>query len=268
MDLARPFHGVREREAAHDLRERCASYATRMAPDEFFCSVTAALLHGIPVPLVFERDPTLHVAVPNPRRGPRSRGVRGHKFVVVPRAGEVVVVHQLPTSSPERAWCELGAVLELEDLVAAGDHLIRPANRMSSSVRLRGVLERHPAPRSRKLLHEAFALLDPGAESPRESKMRLVFVRAGLTVFRVNLWVAIPSTGRRRRIDLAFEREKVAFEYQGIHHNDPHQWREDMTRIAELESIGWKVVFVNDDDLQHPERLVAMARRVLASRTR
>ncbi len=265
-DLTRPFHGVRERAAAGTLLERCTSYATRMADDEFFCSVTAAQLHGIPLPLAQEHDTRVHVAVPNPRRGPRSRGVVGHKFVVVPTAGEVVDLDGLRVSSPERSWCEAGALLDLDALVAAGDHLIRPANQLSSAHRLRAVLERHPAPRSRALLHEAFSLLDPGAESPKESALRLVLMRAGISGFRTNLRVTIPSTGRRRRIDLAFEREMVAFEYQGDHHRDPHQWRDDMTRVAELESLGWKVVFVNDDDLRHPERLVSMARRVLASR--
>src|SRR5690606_28308062 len=71
LDLDRPFHGVRAAAPAEGLIERCADYAPRMRDDEFFCSVTAALLHGVPLPLVHERDPRLHVAVPNPRRAPR-----------------------------------------------------------------------------------------------------------------------------------------------------------------------------------------------------
>lgn len=265
-DLARPFHGIRTVWPGEGLLERCADYAPRMHPDEFFCSATAALLHGLPLPLDVERDPRLHVAVPNPRRGPRSRGVVGHKFIVHPARGEVVDVSGLRVSSPERAWCELGASLDLEALVVAGDHLIRPANHLSSAARLRMTLERHPARRGRETLHAAFGLLDPGAESPGETQLRLICVMAGLTGFVVNLRVVIPGSRRRRRIDLAFPREKVALEYQGEHHRDPHQWREDMTRVAELESIGWKVVFVNADDLRDPAALVARIRRVLAAR--
>ncbi|TXK18525.1 endonuclease domain-containing protein [Homoserinibacter sp. GY 40078] len=266
-DLARPFHGVRERFPALTLLERCQSYATRMADDEFFCAVTAALLHDLPLPMRIRDDPTLHVAVPNPRRGPRSRGVAGHKFVVVPAAGEVIPHEGLRISSPERSWCESGAQLTLDELVIAGDHLVGRSNGISSAARLRAVLERHPAPRTRALLHEAFSLLDPGSESPAETELRLLFVRAGVRGFRTNLKVAVPGS-RGRRIDIAFPVEMVGFEYQGDHHRDAHQWRDDMTRVAELESLGWRIAFVNADDLREPELLVARARRILGPRAR
>ena len=265
-DLDRPFQGVRAVSRADGLIERCADYAARMRDDEFYCSVTAALLHGLPLPLVHEWDPRLHVAVPNPRRAPRSRGIVGHKFVVHPERGEVVEVAGFRVSSPERAWCELGAVLDLRELVRAGDQLIRPANRLSSAGRLRKILERHPARRGRETLIAAFGLLHPGAESPPESDLRLICIEAGLVGFSVNLEVPIPGTGRRRRIDLAFARERVAIEYQGDHHRSVSQWRADMTRLAELESIGWTVVYVNADDLRDPAALVARIRRVLDSR--
>jgi very-short-patch-repair endonuclease len=266
-DLERPFHGVRALGPADDLVQHCMQYAERMLPDEFFSSVTAARIHGLPLPRDVEDNPALHVAVPNPRRAPRSKGVVGHKFIVHPARGEVVELHGMRVSSPERAWCELGPQLDLLGLVAAGDQVIRPANRLSSAARLRATLERHPARRGRETLHHAFSLLDPGSESPKETELRLIFVDAGLRGFRANLQVAVPGRRKRRRIDLAFEREKVAVEYQGDHHRDPGQWREDMTRLADLESIGWKVVYVNADDLRDPDELVARIRRVLAARS-
>jgi len=265
-DLLRPFHGVRATSAAEGLVDRCREYLPRMQDDEFFCSATAALLHGIPLPLELEFDPPLHVAVPNPRRARRAAGVIGHKFMVQPAHGEVVELDGLRVSSVERAWCELGPLLDLADLVAAGDQVIRPANRLSSAARLRAVLERHPARRGREKLHQAFSLLDGSAESPPESHLRLVFIGAGLRGFRVNYTVVIATSRRRRRIDIAFPREMVAFEYQGDHHRDPRQWRDDMTRVAELESMGWKVVFVNADDLRDPASLVARTRAILATR--
>ncbi|WP_167051185.1 hypothetical protein [Salinibacterium sp. ZJ77] len=262
VDLARPFHGVREIAPALTLEERCRTYAARMRPDEFFCSATAALLHEIPLPLDLEDDRRLHVAVPNPRRAPRSKGIIGHKFVVHPARGEVVEFSGLRVSSPERSWCELGAILDTTDLVAAGDHLIRPANRLSSAARLRATLERHPHKRTRERLEAAFALLDPGAESPAESALRVLLVRAAISGFRSNLRVHV--AGRMRRIDLAHEDRMVALEYQGDIHRDTRQWRADMTRIAELESVGWRVGYVNADDMRDPDRLVARIRRLLA----
>lgn len=266
--LLRPFHGVRETSAAHDLLERCRSYAARMLPEEFFSSATAAMLHGLPLPRDIEGDTRLHVAVPHPRRAPRSRGVIGHKFIVQPSRGEVVEIDGLRVSSPERAWCELGALLDLEALVVAGDHLIRPSNRLSSPTRLRATLERHPARRGRETLYDAFGLLDGGSESPKETELRLILVTAGIRGFRVNLEVRIPGAERKRRIDLAFEKEMVALEYQGEHHLDVRRWRDDMTRLAQLESIGWMVVYLNADDLRDPSELVARITRVLDQRRR
>jgi len=39
-----------------------------------------------------------------------------------------------------------------------------------------------------------------------------------------------------------------------------------MTRVAELESLGWTVCYVNADDLRDPDALVARIARVLAAR--
>lgn len=265
--LTSPFHGTRQTSPAENLLETCHSYAVRMHPDEFFCSATAALLHGIPLPRRLEEDTRLHVAVPNPRRGPRSAGVIGHKFVVHPSRGEVVELDGLRLSSAARAWCELAPLLDVTELVIAGDHVARAANRLGGAGGLLATLERHPARRWRPLLDEAIGLVDPGSESPKESELRLILVRAGVRGFRTNMRVPIPATGRSRRIDIAFPQAKVALEYQGTVHQDPDRWRDDMSRVSQLESVGWRVVFVNADDLRRPEELVARIRRVLATRT-
>jgi very-short-patch-repair endonuclease len=108
--------------------------------------------------------------------------------------------------------------------------------------------------------------VDGRAESPGETELRLVLVDAGITGFQLNLVVRIPASGRVRRLDIAFEREKVALEYQGLVHLDPRRWRDDMTRVSQLESLGWMVVFVNAADLANPVELVDRIRRILESR--
>ncbi len=39
-----------------------------------------------------------------------------------------------------------------------------------------------------------------------------------------------------------------------------------MTRIARLESLGWRVIQVNKDDLRDPRELAERIRRTLAGR--
>jgi very-short-patch-repair endonuclease len=218
----------------------------------------------VPLPAEVTADERIHVAIPNPRRAPRGAGVVGHKFVVHPAAGEVVEVRGIRLSSAPRAWCELGRLLDRDALVVAGDHIARPSNGFGGATSLLRTLDRHPDPRARRRLEEAAALIDPRAESPGETRMRLVLLDAGIRGFVVNQRVAMPGSTRHRRVDLAFPDQRIAFEYQGDHHRDPRQWREDMSRVADLESVGWSVTFVNADDLRHPEALAARARRLLS----
>jgi very-short-patch-repair endonuclease len=263
-DLHRPFRAVRSASPIRTIADRCLAYATRMSEVEFFCCVTAGELYGAPLPRRHELDERLHVAVPNPHRAPRSDGVVGHKYIV--GAGEVCEWGGLRVSAPERMWCELGAVLAVEELVVVGDYLIGRKRSLSTSERLAQMLERYPDRRGRRRLKRAIALLDERSESPGESRLRVLLVENRLTGFELNFPVDVPGTRGGYRLDFAFVNVKVAIEYQGAYHADEAQWRSDMTRISRLEALGWRVVQVNKDDLRNPEELVARIRSVLAAR--
>ena len=66
--------------------------------------------------------------------------------------------------------------------------------------------------------------------------------------FRVNHLVTA-TNGKRYRIDIAFPAQKLAIEYQGIHHADPDQYRRDVTRRAALEADRWTMVEIAADDV-------------------
>ncbi len=233
-----------------------------MPAGAFFSSVTAAVLHHLPLPFELERHPALHVAVVSPKRGIASRGVIGHKVQLM--GGDVWDVRGLPTSSPERAFCELAGVLSLSDMVAVGDYLIHWRSPLTTPEGLADAVARYPGRRGRRVLVEALSLLNDRAESRRESKLRVVIIRAGITGWEVNYWITVP--GKRYRADLAFPRQKVVLEYQGDHHRDPAQWRADMTRISKLEAAGWYVIQFNADDLRDERELAERTRSVLGSR--
>jgi len=168
-------------------------------------------------------------------------------------------------SSPERMWCELGAMLSLEEIVVAGDYLIRRYRPLTTRERLWLMLERYPDRRGRRVLQRAIHLLDERAESPAESRLRVILIEHGLTGFELNVSVDVPGTRGGYRLDFAFIGAKIAIEYQGGYHGDDAQWRADMTRISRLESLGWRVIQVNKDDLADPRELVARIRRLLAA---
>ena len=68
--------------------------------------------------------------------------------------------------------------------------------------------------------------------------------------------------------DLAYPRERIAFEYEGdVHRTDRATWMRDLTRRERMEAAGWRVIRVTAADVfAHPDALVARVRRILASR--
>jgi len=69
------------------------------------------------------------------------------------------------------------------------------------------------------------------------------------------------------RVDLAFERERVAVEYEGAHHGDPSMLRHDRKRLGRLRQAGWQVVFVTASDRYRPHtELVGRVRGALLTR--
>ena len=188
----------------------------------------------------------MHVAVQEGRRAPTGKHIRGHSLRFEPT--EVRFVQGVRVSTPARVWCELGAVLGLGDLVAVGDYLIHHQNPLVSRRQLADAVTAFPGRRGLRRLREALPLLDDRAESPQESRVRVILVMAGITGFRVNHPVTVTS-GKRYRVDVAFPAQKLALEYQGIHHADPTQYRKDVTRRAALEADGWTVLEIAADDV-------------------
>jgi hypothetical protein len=264
-DLERRVYGVRgPLGAADDLALRCRLFAARLPEDVFFSHSTAARILGAPVPLRFERMLRVHASVPAPRRAPHAAGLIGHSREVQP--GDVVELDGLRVSSPARMFCEMAAVLDVPRLVPIADYLIR---RSAPLCALDDLLERSRV-RDRiarsKRIAAAIGLADDRSESPPESFFRVLLTLAGIPPTAANHWVAT-SSGRRYRIDLAWMPEKVALEYQGVHHLDPEQRRADMSRRAHLEADGWIVVELNADDLSDPSTVVARVRAALARAT-
>lgn len=95
--------------------------------------------------------------------------------------------------------------------------------------------------------------MDGGAESPQETRTRLVLIDAGLprsqTQIVVDDW----------RIDMGYEEFKVGVEYDGVQHwTDPRQHRHDIDRLAELLERGWLIVRVSADMLRYrPDVIVS-----------
>jgi G:T-mismatch repair DNA endonuclease (very short patch repair protein) len=109
------------------------------------------------------------------------------------------------------------------------------------------------------------ALADGTAESPQESRLRLLLGRSGLPApiaqFRV-----FDDEGFVGRVDFAYPDLKIAIEYDGLWHGERKAFLSDRERLNRLAAAGWTVLHVTADDMRHPERLAARVRARRAQR--
>jgi Protein of unknown function (DUF559) len=242
-DLSAPFHGVRVVGAVsvHDVETRCRTYALRMRDCEVFSHATAALLHGLPVPLASNRR--IDVSALQPHGVPRTLGVRGHRLAV--GGADIELVRGLRVVSAVDAWCQLGSALAVRDLIVIGDGLVRRQHPLATV----GDLVSAGAQRGRRgaaNLRAAAEAVRAGTDSPAETELRLDLIAFGLPEPEVNVAIH-DSAGRRIAIgDLVYARYRVLVEYDGDQHRrDPRQYARDVDRLDDLARAGWRVVRFN-----------------------
>ncbi|MEE2854347.1 MAG: DUF559 domain-containing protein [Actinomycetota bacterium] len=179
--------------------------------------------------------------------------------------GEITAVNGVPVTSPARTAFDLGRRPGLTVAVIRIDALARATGVTAKDVY--PLVHSRRGARGMKQLRRVLPLIDAGAESPQETRTRLVLMRGGLprpqTQIEVrNLWGAVLA-----RIDMGWEEWLVGVEYDGAQHwLDPRIRADDIDRTAELERRGWRLVRVSADLLRHrPEVVVDRVRRALAA---
>ncbi|MFG6402212.1 endonuclease domain-containing protein [Microbacterium sp. P04] len=288
LDLARPFHAVRSVDEVapppfvlvdrrgekrgsleREHLERALDYATRMAEHEFFCGVTAAVLHGLPLPAaVLVRS--LDVGVLTPHRLPRSVGIRGHEASPKTTRVHTESISGLRATTPASTWAMLGAMLhDPYDLVAAGDAVVRewrvPAP-LASLAELESALAAGRRVGIVKL-RDALPRIRTRSASRPETRCRLVLTDAGLPEPLLNHEV-VERGAALGCVDLAYPELRIALEYEGEHHLlDPQQWARDIARYDRLREAGWIVIRVTKSELfSSPSVVVERVRRAIRTR--
>jgi hypothetical protein len=109
------------------------------------------------------------------------------------------------------------------------------------------LVDRYPGARGHKRARLLIDMMDAGAESPKESWLRLVLVIAGFTPPTTQIRV---TDGQFvAYLDMGWEHQRVALEYDGDHHRtDREQYVKDIRRAEMLERLGWHVVRVIKED--------------------
>jgi hypothetical protein len=124
----------------------------------------------------------------------------------------------------------------------------------------------HPRVRGIWQVTDVARLADPLAESPMETRLRLVLELNGLPrpVSQLNVYDGV---GRFiARLDLAYEAHKVAVEYDGADHWT--QRRHDDRRRDALRAVGWTVLVFSADEVYGRPASVALQVQAALDRAR
>lgn len=110
--------------------------------------------------------------------------------------------------------------------------------------------ERYHGYRNIRRARTALKLVDAGAESPRETWLRLLLIDAGYPPPKTQIAVYGEYGEVVAELDMGWEHIKVAVEYEGDHHRtDRRQFNRDIARVEALTELGWIVVRVTVEDV-------------------
>jgi very-short-patch-repair endonuclease len=239
-----------------DLVGRSRAAHLLLPPDGALGGYSAAALHGASC-----GPPNAAAEIVAPRGDVRKRrGLVVRQCALDP--ADVDEVAGLRVTSPRRTADHLGRRLPLVDAVVALDALVRvgrfaPADLLHGAVGARG----------RRRLGDAVALADARAESPMETRLRVLIVLAGLPAPVPQYRVRDRSGVVRARVDLAYPDARLALEYDGAHHFDALHGRSDRRRDLELDELDWHTMrFVDADLFATPQDTVRRIRHRLEER--
>lgn len=272
-DLEIPFRAVRTARGSttpNTLEDRnsallalARAYSLRAGGDEVFSHVTAARLWGIALPWRLESRPGLDVSVYEPAFPPQIAGVIGHRIA---RDVGAVERFSLPCAPVIETWVQLATVLSVDELVAAGDSIVRRKMPLATLDEVLGAAQaarRRPGIRK---LRAAARLVRSGTDSPGETRMRLVLVRAGLPEPLIGFTVHDERHAFVGTPDLAYPDARIALDYEGeIHRVDPRTFAQDITRREAFQDARWRHIRVVKEHLDRPLLLLSRVTSALAN---
>jgi very-short-patch-repair endonuclease len=238
----------------HELRARAA--AGLLQPAAVVTGRSAAVLWGVPLA---GPDDDVELTLPPGTHPVRTAGLHVRRADLDDKQ-----VHQLGgvwVTGPNGTAAHLAGVLPRDEAVVAVDRLVAAGLADLASVRWLAGSALGPGSRRAR---QACALADGLAESPQETRLRLLLHDSGLPMPTAQYRVQ-DATGVVARVDFGWPAQRLALEYDGLWHAEPGQFARDRQRLNRLTAAGWRVVFVTAADLHQPTRLIARIVAALAA---
>ncbi len=217
---------------------------------------SAAALHGAKW-----IDPARPATIIDTNRRP-AKGVQVWEELI--GDDEIGIVDGMRVTTPARAALNLACRYPLGVAVAAIDALAQATELKLVDVEV--LLDRYRGRRGVRAARAALDFVDAGAQSPKETWLRLLLVTAGFPRPQTQIAVRNEWGWVEAYLDMGWEDIKVAVEYDGDQHrSDRRQYVKDIRRLAKLEQrYGWIVIRVVAED--HPEDVIHRVREARARR--
>jgi hypothetical protein len=173
---------------------------------------------------------------------------------------EVCIANGVPATTPVRTAYDLGRRRGLTTAVIRLDALMQATNLKQTDVA--ALAERHRGARGIVQLRDAIDLSDGGAESPQETRTRLILTHAGLRPERTQIEVFDRFGEFVRRIDMGWDDFLVGVEYDGAQHwTDPAIRTHDIDTQVRLAALGWRIIHVSGDMLENRSSIIVARTR-------
>ena len=188
----------------------------------------AAAMHGA---LWIEADTPIEM-IWRCGRSPRGIEIRNERI----HAADIADIGGVPVTSPERTAFDLARHLPRDVAVVHLDALARATGITAPEVSL--LADRYPRARGLPRARIALPLMDGGAQSPQETRLRLILIDDGLPPPRTQILVTDGTN--RAFIDIGYDEPRVGFDYEGAHHSQVRdQYVHDIGRAELIDREGW-----------------------------
>ncbi len=156
---------------------------------------------------------------------------------------EVRILRSLPVTTLQRTAFDLARRGSVGQAVARLDALANAARFKVDDVL--ELLPRHPNLSGICRVPGVLDLVDEGAQSPKETWLRLLYIDAGFPRPRTQIPVLGPDGYPRYYLDMGWEEVMVAAEYDGEHHRlDRDSYTNDIERSEYVHDVGWRTIRV------------------------
>jgi hypothetical protein len=162
---------------------------------------------------------------------------------------EIQLIRGVPVTTPARTAFDLASRYPLGKAVAAIDAFARATRLRTAQVE--ALFERYKGHRNIRRARHALTLVDPGAQSPQETWLRLLVTEAGYPPPQTQIPVYGPYGELVGVVDMGWNDIKLALEYEGEHHRTNRRvFNNDIARHETMTTdLDWIVIRVTAADV-------------------